>query len=169
MTVTGVDDLGSESEDVRIHLPAGSAIDLTASELESGTGPGIEDGALSDGEGKWRLAVVSDAPIVAMSLLASQGRLTNLSTAPQTPGSAEGSVVVPLFPSVSNPELEGFVRVINGSTEAGDVRINAFDDTDATYETVTLSIDAGAAAQFNSDDLELGNPTRGSSAAPGPA
>lgn len=161
VTVTGIDDLGTESEEVRIHLPAGSAIDLTASELEAGTGPGIEGGALGDGEGKWQLEVVSDTPIVAMSLLASQGRLTNLSTAPQTPGSAEGSVTVPLFPSVSNPDLQGFVRVINQSAQAGNVLIEAFDDTDTTYETVILSIDAGAAAQFNSDDLELGNPDKG--------
>ena len=96
-----------------------------------------------------------------MSLLESQGRLTNLSTAPQTPGSAEGSLSVPLFPAASDPELTGFVRVINRSSEAGEVEVQAFDDTDRDYETVTLDVGAGETAPFNSEDVESGNPEKG--------
>jgi len=160
-TITGTDDEGESSGEVSVTIPAEGAVVLTADELEQGTGRGIEEGSLGIGKGKWRLSVVSQSPITAMSLLESQGRLTNLSTAPQTPGDQEGSVVIPLFPSVSDQDLEGFVRVINHSAESGEVDIDAFDDTDHVYETVTLSLDAGEAQQFNSDDLEVGNTDKG--------
>ena len=161
VTITGTDDEGKASGEVRIVVFAGAVVDLTAEQLEDGTGRGVEEGALGYGEGKWRLRMVSDAPITAMNLLDSQGRLTNLSTAPQTAGNAEGSRAVLLFPSASDPDLQGFVRVINRSAEAGEVRIEAFDDTDRIYEPVTLAVEAGEAAHFNSDDLELGNPDKG--------
>ena len=67
VTIAGVDDAGaSPGTGVEVEIPAGDALTLTASELESGTGL---DGALGDGVGKWRLAVTADRPIVAMSLL----------------------------------------------------------------------------------------------------
>ena len=161
-TIAGIDDSGeASSRNVRIALPARASVELTATELETGSGSSIEDGALGAGEGKWRLRIAADAPIQAMSLLESQGRLTNLSTAPRTPGAVNGSIVVPLFPSAGNPDLEGFLRVVNGSETAGEVAIRAFDDTNREYESVILSVAAGAAAHFNSHDLETGNPGKG--------
>ena len=161
VTIEGTDDGGEASGEVRVAVRAGTSVDLTAGELESGIGLGIRNGALGDGNGKWHLRITSGAPIAAMSLLESQGRLTNLSTAPQTPGSAEGSLSVPLFPAASDPELAGFVRVINRSSEAGEVEIQAFDETDRDYETVTLDVGAGETAPFNSEDVESGNPEKG--------
>ena len=65
-----------------MRVPAGEALTLTAAELEAG-GPEF-DGALGDGDGKWRLTVTADAPITVMSLLRSgSGHLTNLSSAPR--------------------------------------------------------------------------------------
>ena len=161
-TIAGIDDSGEPSSgNVQIALPAHTSVELTAAELESGTGSGIEEGALGTGVGKWRLRIAADASIHAMSLLESGGRLTNLSTAPRTPGATDGSIVVPLFPSASNPDLEGFVRVVNSSETAGEVAIRAFDNSDVEYENVTLTVGAGAAAHFNSLDLENGNPHKG--------
>ena len=78
--VTGVDDAGAPSDEVRLTVPAGEARTLTAAELEAG-GAAFE-GALGDGVGKWRLAMESDVPVGVMSLLQSPGgHLTNLSTA----------------------------------------------------------------------------------------
>ena len=78
--VTGVDDAGTPSGEVRLTVPAGEARTLTAAALEAG-GAAFE-GALGDGAGKWRLEVASDAPVSVMSLLRSPaGHLTNLSTA----------------------------------------------------------------------------------------
>ena len=79
----------SPGTQVRLSVPARGARALTARELESdeARGEAVQDldGALGEGAGKWRLVVISDQPIEAMSLLASPtGHLTNLSTAPGT-------------------------------------------------------------------------------------
>ena len=167
VTVTGVDDAGaSPGTSVEFEIPVGESFTLTASDLEAGAGV---DGALGDGTGKWRLRVTSNEPIVAMSLLSSPtGHLTNLSTVPTAPGEEDGTQVVPLFPSASDPlGRQGFVRVVNRSTEAGTVRIAAHDDSDLAYDDVTLSIGAGATVHFNSNDLESGNTAKGLSGSTG--
>ena len=77
-TITGVDDAGATSEPLTATVPAGEALTLTAAQLEDG-GEGLE-GALGDGEGKWRLTVAFDNPLTVMSLLESPaGHLSNLS------------------------------------------------------------------------------------------
>ena len=77
--VTGVDDAGMPSGEVRLTVPAGETRTLEAADLEAGNA--AFEGALGDGVGKWRLAVASDVPVGVMSLLRSpSGHLTNLST-----------------------------------------------------------------------------------------
>ena len=91
-----------------------------------------------------------------MNLLASPtGHLTNLSTAPVN--EAGDAHTVALFPAASDPARQGFVRIINHSATGGEVRIIAHDDSDWDYEPVTLALEPGRAAHFNSNDLELGN------------
>ena len=81
VTVRGVDDRGeSPGGPVTFSIPAGAAYTVSAAELESG-GNDFE-GAIGDGSGKWRLNLVSDTAVVAMSLLESPKHLTNLSTVP---------------------------------------------------------------------------------------
>ncbi len=161
-TVAGVDDAGTVSGELRVAVRAGTAVTLSAAELESGVGAGIESGALGDGEGAWRLTVASPAPLAVQSLLAGPaGYLSNLSTSPGTPGAAAGSHAVPLFPSMAEAGLEGLVRVVNRSAEAGAVRIVATDDAGREHEPVTLPLPGGGAAHFDSADLELGNAEKG--------
>ena len=74
----------------------------------------------------------------------------------------QGPALVALFPSASDPlGREGFVRVINRSGEAGEVSVEAIDDSGAVLGTTALSIGGGATAHFNSSDLENGNPEKG--------
>ena len=68
---------------------------------------------------------------------------------------------VPLFLSTSDPDRQGFVRVINHSTEPGEVLIHAIDDAGNQRGPVTLSLSAGGNQHFNSDDLESGNAAKG--------
>ena len=56
---------------------------------------------------------------------------------------------------------EGFLRVVNHSAEAGEVRIEAVDDAGAQTEPVTLSVGASQAIHLNSRDLEGGNADKG--------
>ena len=83
-TITGVDDAGrSAAEPVRVTIPARSARDYMAWQLEAGDGLGLS-GALGDGTGKWRLRVATTGDVQAMSLLRPPtGHLANLSTTPR--------------------------------------------------------------------------------------
>ena len=159
LTVSGIDDLGQRSAGaVRLTLAAGESRTASAQQLESGAGL---DGALDEGSGKWRLRVVSDQPIRVMNLLESPtGHLSNLSTMAERGSISDGTETmyrVPLFPSAADATgQEGFVRVINRDDEPAEVRITARDDTRRVYDPLTLSLDAGAAGQFNSYDLESG-------------
>ena len=93
VTIAGIDDAGVRSGGaVHLALPVGSAMTLSAAELESveqrvdpsvGRAARTLAGELGTGTGKWQLRVDSEQPIVVMSLLESPaGHLTNLSTAP---------------------------------------------------------------------------------------
>ena len=170
-TVTGVDDAGrSPGAPVRLSLPAGTACTVDAGQLESGSGLacGEPQEGLGDGVGKWRLAVASAAPLVAMSLMESPtGHLTNLSGVGSA--DAEGVRRVSLFPPASDPNgQQGFVRVANRSNRRGAVTIRAFDDGAFDYEPLELALDAGQTAHFNSDDLEVGNRGKGLTGSTGP-
>ncbi len=97
-TVTGADDRGARPGGaVEVSVPAGSAVELTAAQLESGEAAAIASGALGDGAGKWRLRVASDADLSVMSLVSSpMGRLANWSGADESRGA-------PPLPSLPAP------------------------------------------------------------------
>ena len=161
-TISGTDDRGeSPGGDVRVEVPGRGSLTLTAGDLEWGTGAG--QGALGDGAGKWRLRIASDGDLAVASLLASpEGHLTNLSTAAPAALAVDGVHTVPLFPSASDAfGRQGFVRVVNHSGRRGEIRIQAFDDRGQSYDPLTLALDAGRVAHFNSDDLEIGNAAKG--------
>ena len=164
--ITGVDDAGrSPGSEVSLRVAPGQTRLFSASMLESGTGSGV-DGALGTGTGKWRLTVASNVRIDVMNLLESPtGHLSNLSTLARGIESEDGTettYLVPLFPSAMDEEgREGFVRVINRADETATVRVTARDDTRWTYDAVTLTVQARAAVQVNSHDLESGNREKG--------
>ena len=160
VAIEGVDDRGaSPGSALEVTVAAGASQMLTAAELESG-GTGMT-GALGDGTGKWQLTARSESSIHALSLLSSPtGHLTNLSTAPSN--LVDGVHEVALFPSASDISgRQGFVRVINRSESTAEITIRAHDETDWEYEPLSLSLDSGQVAHFNSNDLEQGNAGKG--------
>ena len=94
VTIMGIDDIGeSPGEGVDVTVPAESALTFTAQQRESAQGV---DGSIGDGRGKWELAVASDRPIIAMSLLRSPtGHLTNLSTVAPRPPTSDDAIPAP--------------------------------------------------------------------------
>ena len=81
IAIHGLDDSGAARGPVRLVLPAGHARSIDAPELEDG-GAGLE-GALGDGQGKWRLDIGADRDIQVMNLMESpEGHITNLSSLP---------------------------------------------------------------------------------------
>ena len=161
VTVEGYEESGTSSSGVvRFDVPANTVREFTAAELETGAGLAS---SLGSGTGKWRLAVRSEQSIVVMSLLESpEGYLTNLSSLPALPEGAGGVHPVPFFPAASDPSgRQGFVRLISRSPSIGNVSVRAFDRSDTDYAPLTISLDAWETAHFNSDDLELGNASKG--------
>ena len=83
-------------------------------------------------------------------------------------GEDSNTSLVPLFPSASDMFRQGFVRVINRSGEAGEIRIAATDDAGIRIDSAVLAMGANETAHFNSDDLEDGNGHKGLSGGTGP-
>ena len=160
MRIRGYDDrgeVGCNEPCPLLALAAGESRTVTAQELEAG-GDGL-DGGLGDGVGKWRLQWGAWQPFRAMGLLESPtGHLTNL-TSPAAPVGRNASL--PLFIAASNPAQQGFARIINRSYGSGAVDIHAIDGAGRRRGPVTLSLDAGQAVHFNSNDLEMGNAAKG--------
>ena len=155
ITITGIDDRGAPPPDGEawLNLPAGEARVITAQELESG-GDALQ-GRFGPGAGKWRLFLSATAPIEASSLLDSPtGNLSNLSSRGRQRS-------LPLVLPFTLDGRQGFARIINWSDTPGSVRIRGVPDSGRQTDTVTLALDAGAAAHFNSRDLEFGNEAKG--------
>ena len=161
-TLRGVDDNGAPGgRPIRVAVPAGASVTHSAVDLESGRGL---EGWLGSGRGKWRLDVRAEEPLQVMSLLSSPiGHLTNLSTVAATPRTANGLAThrVPLFPAAAPGARQGFVRVFNRSVRDATVQVTAVDDAGRARAPVTLTVEAGRTAHFNSDDLENGNAAKG--------
>ena len=168
VSIAGIDSHGnSPGTGVSVTIPAGASVTYTAAELESGRGAGLI-GSLGEDTGAWRLVVDSAQPLQVMNLLSSPtGHLSNLSTVPSN--GTPGVYSVPLLPGSSDPSgQQGLVRVINRTDTPGEVHIRAFDDTQWDHAPLVLSLGAGEAVQFDSNDLEQGNPGRGLAGGTGP-
>ena len=68
---------------------------------------------------------------------------------------------LPLFLPAGNPDLMGFIRIVNRSDRAGHVDITAIDDSGNEADPITLSIGADSSRHFNSEDFEEGNAEKG--------
>lgn len=83
---------------------------------------------------------------------------------------AESKILVPFFLAASAFERDGrqgFVRVVNHSDRAGDVRVVATDDAGTSADAVVLSLEPDETQAFNSEDLEAGNADKGLSGGTG--
>ena len=163
VTVTGIDDAGASPGDpVTLSLGPQEARTLSAQDLEAGAGL---TGALGDGQGKWRLTVTADHPILVASLLQSPtGHLANLSSVPdnQVLRGTETVHHVPLFLSAAEAgQREGFARIVNRGPGEAAVQIQAWDDAGTRGDPISLTVAAGSVAHFNSTDLEFGNAAKG--------
>ena len=165
--IRGTDDKGeSPGEPVELAIPAGASQILSADALESGHGL---TGGLGEGAGKWRLLVEPEGLVVGMNLLESPtGHLTNLSTGPVQPYESPNRAglylhSVPHFPATSDLlGRQGFVRVVNRETGNARVFIDCFDGSGTRYfGAIELDLATGQTVNFNSDDLESGNPDKG--------
>ena len=162
VTIDGIDDRGAPPLEgsVRLLLPAGEARTVSADDLESGA-DGLQ-GRFGAGSGKWRLFLSATAPLTVSNLLASPaGYLANLSSRGRQRS-------LPLVLPASAGERTGLVRIVNWSDTPGEARIRGIDATGRRTDAATLQLDAAAATQFNSADLERGNESKGLAGGIGP-
>ena len=73
----------------------------------------------------------------------------------------QGARFASTFPPATDPIREGLVRVINRTLAPETLRIAAFDQSGTQRSPTMLEAAPGQAAQFNSEDLEAGNPAKG--------
>lgn len=146
------------SDTVTVELPAHQARTYATHELSSGAAPGLI-GSLGDQDGEPQLTIQSEAGVLAVNLAASAaGHLTNL----PLPASARTTHTVPLFLSAAAAHgRQSVVRVVNRNDTAGQVRIQAIDDAGHAYHALNLALASNATVEFDSNDLELGNPDIG--------
>ena len=160
--IEGVDDAGGAAS-VAVTVPAGGSRDFAAAALEAGEGAGVVAGGLGDGEGKWRLRVVSHDGVRVLNLMSggvSGEQLTNLSHIPEAGVGAPRHL--PLFPTAGREaERAGFLRLANNRAAAGSVRIRAFDRDGGDLGEVSLALGAGAATHLTRADLANGNTDKG--------
>lgn len=165
--IRGVDDAGYPGADeVRVTLGGLEAVELDAAEIEQGDLVEGVSGGLGDGYGKWRLSVAADVPVQVVSLLVDgNGNMANLSTRPmQRPGS-RWLWTVP----AADQAVQSFIRVSNRSSQGGRVTVRGVDASGHRSEGVlSFILDANASLQFNAQDLEGGNPTKGLAGSIGP-
>ena len=173
VVIRGTDDAGdSPGSAVEVSVPAGTARAWRADELESGRGV---DGALGDGEGKWRLRVEPEGPVVAMSLLESPtGHLTNLSTGAVDPVPDNRNPdcwhhILPYFPTGADAHgRQGFLRLANVSSTRKWLRIDVYDRPRGVLGHPEIQLEPGRTLNLNADDLAMGSPDKGVTEGVGP-
>lgn len=164
LLILGVDDAGASGNSaVAISVPAMRSIDLTPTDLENGNASKGLVGSLGNGSGKWHLSVSSTGRITVQSLLSDPlGKLTNLSTLPDLAEVAPGEKVLWLAPPASNPQQQGFIRLVNRENRSSAVALWGIDDAgQRSPGTITLSLAPRESRQMNSQDLEWGNAAKG--------
>jgi len=152
--IAGIDDAGKPSlGSVIATIAPLASLQLSATELESG--------GLGNGDGKWQLRVSATGQITAQSLLLDpNGKLTNLSTA--LASTQAGPRMIGFLPAAANLAQQGFVRLINRSNQTGTITLSGIDDSGQPSPGVAnVTIGPQQSLQFNSVDLEQGNPGKG--------
>lgn len=160
--IYATDDSGQASRKgpLTLSLEGRSSIQLTAQDLEDGNLEKGLSGDLCDGEGKWRLEVLSDLELDVVGLIRTpDGFLTGMSAAAPVVG---GSSVAYFVNPASNLNQQSFIRISNLGSTVANVSIEGADDAGVNGETVvTLDLQPLESKQVTAHDLENGNPDKG--------
>jgi archaellum component FlaF (FlaF/FlaG flagellin family) len=162
--IQGRDDSGQLGQSlVTASIAPLAALELSSSDLESGSASLGLTGKLGNGNGKWQLTVSATARVTVQSLLFDPlGKITNLSTVSDLSQPIAGEEMLWMVPPASNTQQQGFVRLINRDNNSGVVRVWGIDDNGRrSTGTITLTMAPNESRQFNSQDVEFGNTAKG--------
>ncbi|MDE0006576.1 MAG: putative Ig domain-containing protein [Rhodospirillaceae bacterium] len=163
VTIHTIDETGVRTGTAVVALNGYAAVDISATELQTGdAAKGLSSG-VGNLSGSVRMAIESDMPIVPLALArAADGTVSALHDTvlpAAAPGSAGYRYDVPIFHPASNATQPSRLRLINPADAPVEVTIEARDDTGAAASggTVQLTLPPGAARTLTSLQLEAGD------------
>ena len=164
VTIRGRDDSGVLGDQVSLSLDSHHSRWLSIADLEAGEGV---DGKLGDLDGNWRLTVRANAPIQVMAFVSNDSEvLSNLSSvhrAYSMPTDENEIAVVDSrtawLPGTAS-DRDAFLRVINRSDRSSQVTISAQDESETTFDDLSLTLDSFEAVHLSASDLEQGNSSK---------
>ena len=154
VSLTAIDDTGEEFGPVSLELAAHQAIHFNSTDLELGNPTkGLEVG-IGQGQGDWRLRLVSPLSLEALAYVRTEdGFLTSIhDLAPKITGLHRVST----FNPASNPRQASLLRLINPEDREAEVAIYGLDDSGAMRGPVRLTLPAGHARSIDAKALEEG-------------
>jgi archaellum component FlaF (FlaF/FlaG flagellin family) len=162
--IVGRDDSGQLGQSaVSVTLAPLASLEMSSVDLENGNAALGLAGTLGNGVGKWQLTLAATAPVTVQSLLFDPlGKLTNLSTVADLSQPIPGERVLWMVPPASNTQQQGFVRLVNLESRSGDVQVWGVDDSGRrSTGTISMTLAPNESRQFNSQDIENGNASKG--------
>ena len=154
VSLTAIDDAGREFGPMSLALNRRQALQFNSSDLEMGNatkglGPGI-----GQGQGDWRLRLVSPLPIEALAFVRAPGGF--LTSVHDIAPKVAGLYRVSTFNPASNWRQASLLRLINPEDSDAAIAIHGLDDVGAMRGPVRLTLSAGHARSINAQDLEQG-------------
>ena len=159
VTVYAIDDTAERFGPVTFEIAAGHTGGFNSEGLEDGNAErGLATG-VGDGNGHWRLELVTELDIEARAYIrTSEGFLTSMHQVAREDTLVANRYLVPFFNPASNRSIVSRLRVVNPGEDALAVSIDAWDsEGEAGEGTVTFLLGAGAATLVSSQQLEAGD------------
>ena len=155
VTVHAVDDTGRRFGPARLAVGARATAQLFSGDLERG-GRGLS-GGVGDGEGYWRLELETDLDIVPLSYVRTPDKF--LTSVHDVVRCESGRCAVPFFNSAGALDKQSWLRVVNLSGAATEVRVEGRDSAGAPAPggAVRFTLAGGAARMLNAQMLEAGD------------
>ena len=162
VAIHAIDDAGARIGPITLELNPWTAVEFTASELQSGnTAKGLASG-LGNLAGDVRLVIDSDVAIVPSAYVRSgDGALSTVhDTVIEARNAGTYRYDVAIFHPAANAPQQSRLRLINPGEGAARLMIAARDDTGATATggTVELTLPGGGAQTLTAQQLEAGDP-----------
>ena len=154
--IYAVDDAGQAFGPVSLRLGASRTVTLSSGDLENGNSAKRLSTGLGDGEGNWRLVLVSELDLDAFAYARSPDGLVSIAHNVAAEGRRRHHV--PFFDPAGETGQPGRLRLVNPSTRNAQVEIRAWDDAgvEAPGGAVNLTVGAGASTSLDAESLEDG-------------
>lgn len=162
VTVWGIDDAGVRSPGtIAFTIPARASQQLNSQDLEHGNPAKGITGSLGDGQGNWRLVVLTDLRMATMGLVRTPDGF--LTTIHDTVRESALAWRVPMLNPGLNTNQVSVLRVVNPNNAQAVVVIQGTDDAGhaAPMGQATLTIAANATVELTALELENGAVAKG--------